>query len=229
MEYSVLDKGFIKIKDIFGTELDIVNSARVSFGKQKHVFDEKDEKLIKYLITNKHYSPFRQIFIRIHIKAPEFVMRQIYRHIVGIEVTSTYPSQLHGFNEISGRYVEMDEYYIPNQWRIQSKNNKQGSDGELSISENRECQEMYKKTLDIIIQNYNDLIHHHHVAKEQARILLPLSIYTEAIWTLSLQAMFNFVELRMDSHAQYEIREYAKLLHSFLQEQFPIVCKYWNI
>ena len=229
MEYPILDKGFIKIKGIFGNELDIVNSARVSFGKQKDVFDETDERLIKYLITNKHFSPIRQVLIRIHLKAPEFVCRQLYKHQIGIETTSTHPSQLHGFNEISGRYVAMDEYYIPKIWRIQSKNNKQGSDGELSIEENDECNRLYQETLNTMITNYNKLITLHNVAKEQARILLPLSIYTEAIWTLSLQAMFNFVELRMDPHAQYEIREYAKVLHTFLQEQFPIVCKYWNL
>lgn len=226
MKYEILDKGFIDVMEIFGDELTIVNAARVSFGKRKDVFDDSDEKLIKYLIQHKHYSPFRHVFLRFHIKAPEFVMRQSYKHCVGIEVTSCHPNQLHGFNEISGRYIVSDEYYIPTEWRKQSTNSKQGSNG--SVDNVDACTKTFTDTMDIIMKNYHQLVEEYGVAKEQARIILPLNIYTETIWTMSLQALFNFVTLRMDEHAQYEIREYARIMDTILLEKFPIVYKYWS-
>lgn len=230
MDFKVLDKGFLKVLEIFGSELVIVNSARVSFGKQKTVFDFADEKLIKYLIENSHWSPIRQVMIRVHLKMPEFVGRQLYKHVVGIEACSTHASQLHSFNEISGRYVAMDEFYVPEEWRLQSRDNKQGSSNEkLSEEQNKECSRIYNQTIDVMMTNYNKLVNEHGIAKEQARTLLPLSIYTECIWTLSLQAILNFIDLRTHPHAQYEIREYAYAMEEVVKEQFPIVYKYWKL
>ena len=224
LKYKVLDKGFIDFQDLFGNELTIVNCARVSFGKQKEIFDENDEKLIRYLIKNNHYSPFRHIFYRFHIKAPEFVMRQWYKHVVGCEWT-TSSSQLHGWNEISGRYIELKDYYVPIEWRKQSENKKQGSEGLLENQEDIHIQ--FIDTMNTIMKTYNNLIEND-VAKEQARIILPLNIYTEVIWTVSLQALLNFIKLRNDEHAQYEIREYAKKLNEIVNENFPTVVKYWQ-
>lgn len=221
---KILDHGFITCEDIFGDELTIVNSARVSFGKKKEIFDSSDEKLIKYLIDHQHYSPFRHVFLRFHIKAPEFVMRQWYKHVVGCEWTSTHPTQLHGWNEISGRYVEYFEFYKPSEWRLQSKDKKQGSHG--VIDDPTECDLIYNETMNNIITNYKHLIDKN-VSKELARILLPLNVYTEVIWTTSLQAVINFVKLRDEEHAQYEIREYAKELRNILMEKFPITMKYF--
>jgi len=228
-DFKVLDKGFLKVLGIFGTELDIVNAARVSFGKQKSVFDESDERLIKYLITNKHMSPIRQVMIRISIRAPEFVLRQWVKHLVGIEACSTHATQLHAFNEISSRYVLLDEFYVPQEWRLQSKDNKQSSsDEKMSDEKNKECSEIYQQTIDTILTNYHKLIDEHGVAKELARTLLPLSIYTESIWTMSLQAVLNFIDLRTHPHAQYEIRQYAYIMEDIVKEKFPIVYKYWH-
>ena len=217
-EYKVLDKGFINYFDKFGDELTIVNSARVSFGKQKTTFEESDAKLIRYLLKHQHTSPFRHVFFRFHIKAPEFVMRQWFKHVVGAEWTSTSSNQLHGWNEISGRYVVMDEFYNPTEWRKQSVDKKQGSDG---LVENQEiCTKDYIETLQMIQNTYKNMIQNG-VAKEQARIILPLSLYTECIWTVSLQALFNFIMLRKDSHAQAEIQEYDKILDQIVKDEFP--------
>jgi len=225
MKYHVLDHGFVDYdeeKDIFGDELSIVNAARVSFGNRKEILDERDEKLIHYLLKHKHYSPFRHIFFRFHIKAPEFVMRQWYKHVVGCEWTSTHPTQLHGWNEISGRYIESFQFYSPHEWRQQSSNKKQGSDGLIPLQQ--EASQLFHDSMNLIFDNYHKLINLN-VAKEQARIILPLNVYTEVIWTTSLQSLFHFVQLRQDTHSQLEIQYYANIFANILQQKFPIV---WN-
>ena len=110
---KVLDKGFVQLLDFCGTDLTVVNSARVSFGKRKETYDKSDEKLVKYLAKHKHFSPFRHLIVQLHIKAPEFVMRQAYKHVVGIETSSSHSTKDHAWNEISGRYVPVEEYYFP--------------------------------------------------------------------------------------------------------------------
>ena len=109
MEKSILDKGFLKVIDKMGSDLRVVNSARVSFGKIKKEFNDKDRKLINYLATHQHFSPFRHCLVCFHIKAPEFVMRQWYKHVVGCETTSNSSTKDHAWNEISGRYVPIKE------------------------------------------------------------------------------------------------------------------------
>lgn len=220
MHRNVLDHGFVRCEDILGSEVAIVNAARVSFGKRKETMDEKDDKLLGYLLRHKHYSPFRHVMFRFHIKAPEFVMRQWYKHVVGCEWTSTHPTQLHGWNEISGRYVESFEFYTPQVWRKQSESKKQGSEG--VIDDQQDCTLDFRHAMQSLFAKYRVLLNKG-VAVEQARILLPLNIYTEVIWTTSLQALFHFVDLRSDEHAQYEIREYAKVFAELLQQKFPHV------
>jgi len=226
MIHQVLDKGFIEVVDKLGNDLTVVNSARVSFGKRKDKLDSSDEKLIKYLIENKHYSPFRHVMVQFHLKAPEFVMRQWYKHVVGIETTSSHPTKDHAWNEISGRYVEIDEknYYSPQTWRSQSKDNKQASAGQIEY----QCtaDDYYKDAMNLIFEAYNNLLDLG-VAKEQARIILPLNIYTEVYWTASFQAIMNFIELRDADHAQWEIREYAKVMKDIMLELFPVITKFW--
>ena len=117
MKSKVLDKGFIEVIDSLGNDLTVVNSARVSFGKRKETFDKSDERLVRYLAKYKHYSPFRHLQVQFHIKAPEFVMRQWYKHVVGIETTSNSATKDHAWNEISGRYVPVEDYYEPSVWK----------------------------------------------------------------------------------------------------------------
>lgn len=207
--------------EIFGDELTIVNCARVSFGIEKTEMDDRDEKLIGYLVRNKHYSPFRHVFFRFKIRAPEFVMRQWYKHVVGAEWTSAHPCQLHGWNEVSGRYVVQDEIHHPEIWRKQSIDNKQGSDGALDQVYQPLCDSIYKEACDAAQTAYRNLVSLG-VAKEQARMLLPLSTMTDVIWTCSLQAAIHFVQLRTDPHAQEEIREFADQIEKILREKFPV-------
>ena len=221
---DVLDHGFVSLQDVFGDALAVVNTARVSFGKQKETLDNSDLKLIRYLIRHKHTSPFRHVMFRLHLKAPEIVMRQIYKHVVGSEWFAPVSSQLHGWNEISGRYVELYDIYRPSEWRAQSKNSKQGSDGVHECS--GEISKEYNELIDKVVDFYHRICEKG-VAKEQARSVLPFSTYTECIWTVSFQAIMNFLELRLDNHAQFEIQEYAKAVRQIVEKATPVLYQCW--
>ena len=225
---KVLDKGFIEVVDSLGNDLTVVNSARVSFGKRKKYWDKSDERLVRYLSKHKHYSPFRHLQVQFHIKAPEFVMRQWYKHVVGIETTSNSSTKDHAWNEISGRYVEVEDYYIPNVWRKQSEDNKQASEGILSEIENERAIHAYDVALTTTKNMYERLVTHYGIAKEQARIILPLSQYTEVYWTASFQAIMNFIELRNEKTSQVEIQEYAKVMLELMKETFPKITEIWS-
>jgi len=221
---KVLDKGFVEVLGFLGTDLTVANSARVSFGKRKNIYDKSDYRLVNYLAKHKHFSPFRHLVVQLHIKAPEFVMRQAYKHVVGIEATSSYSTKDHAWNEISGRYVPVEEYYIPKNWRQQSEDNKQASEG--TISDQEKAEDKYKTALALIGHYYDELLELG-VAKEQARILLPLAAYTEVYWTASFQAIVNFIELRDEPTAQWEIREYAKVLKELMFAIYPKTTEIW--
>ena len=142
-KHEVLDKGFVEVIDALGIDLTVANSARVSFGKRKNKYDRSDERLVRYLAKHKHFSPFRHLIVQFHIKAPEFVTRQLYKHVVGIETTSSSITKDHAWNEISQRYVPVDEFYIPEVWRAQSEDSKQASSGKIEKQE--EATEAYAK------------------------------------------------------------------------------------
>jgi|TARA_R110002060_G_scaffold69764_1_gene78385 thymidylate synthase (FAD) len=221
---EVLDKGFVEVLGFLGTDLTVANSARVSFGKRKNIYDKSDYRLVHYLAKHKHFSPFRHLVVQLHIKAPEFVMRQAYKHVVGIEATSSYPTKDHAWNEISGRYVPVEEYYIPKNWRQQSEDSKQASVGEIEQQE--EAANTYQAALKVGRHYYEKLLDLG-VAKEQARIMLPLSQYTEVYWTASFQAIMNFIELRDEPTSQWEIREYAKVLKELMFATYPKTTEIW--
>ena len=225
-EFQVLDNGFLKLLDTFGDELTIVNAARVSFGVVKEKLDQKDIKLIKYLYKHKHFSPFRHLMFRFHIKAPEFVMRQWYKHVVGAETTSSYPTKDHAWNEISGRYKPVDDFYMPKIWRKQSASSKQASDGTLDEEANKEINDLFMNYMRASMHVYEEMIKNG-VAKEEARIVLPLNQYTEVIWTCSAQALLNFIELRDEPTAQVEIRDYAVKMREIVKERFPVLYDVW--
>ena len=220
----VLDKGFIEVIDNLGSDLTVVNSARVSFGKRKKTFDNKDKILVRFLAENKHFSPFRHLVAQFHIKAPEFVMRQWYKHVVGIETTSSYPTKDHAWNEISGRYVPVNDFYEPPFWRAQSLDNKQASEG--TVENQNKANEVFKEAMDKMLDSYSKLLELG-VAKEQARILLPLNQYSEIYWTASFQAIMNFIDLRDETHAQWEIREYAIAMKDLMLILYPETTLIW--
>ena len=224
---KVLDKGFVEVIDTLGNDLTVVNSARVSFGKRKTKWDKGDERLVRYLAKYKHYSPFRHLQVQFHVKAPEFVMRQWYKHVVGIETTSNGSTKDHAWNEISGRYVPVEEFYIPEIWRKQSEDNKQASEGVLESENNRRAKHYYDTALSTTVSMYNRLINDLGVAKEQARVILPLSQYTEVYWTASFQAIMNFIELRNEKTSQIEIQEYAKAMLKITHDTFPKITEIW--
>ena len=224
-KHEVLDKGFIEVLDSLGNDLTVANSARVSFGKRKETYDKSDERLVRYLAKHKHFSPFRHLVVQFHIKAPEFVTRQLYKHVVGIETTSSSITKDHAWNEISGRYVPVEEYYIPENWRQQSEDSKQASVGAISSQE--EATEAYRQAIEVGKHYYKKLLEMG-VAKEQARVILPLSQYTEFYWTASFQAIVNFIELRDEPTAQWEIRQYAIVLKKMLHELYPKTTQVWE-
>ncbi len=222
---DVLDKGFIEVVDSLGNDLTVVNSARVSFGKRKRKWDKSDERLVRYLAKYKHYSPFRHLQVQFHIKAPEFVMRQWYKHVVGIETTSNSSAKDHAWNEISGRYVPVTDFYTPSVFRQQSEDNKQATEG--AIKEQDLALRTWKEVMSNIIDGYHQLLDMG-VGKEQARAVLPLNQYTEVYWTASFQAIMNFIELRNEKTSQWEIQEYAKVMLEQMKEVFPKTTELWS-
>ena len=227
MKIDVLYKGHIELVDTLGDDLTPVNAARVSFGGRSEEFTNKDKRLSKFLIKHTHFSPFRHQHIMVIIKAPEFVMRQWYKHVVGIETTSSSASKDHAWNEISGRYVEVEDYYYPEVWRKQSEDNKQASDGVLDDLQQKRMTSFYNEYMRQVEMTYDRMIEAG-MAKEQARIVLPLSQYTQVWWTASFQSVMNFIELRDEPTSQVEIQEYARALKTIMMESFPETTKLWS-
>lgn len=211
-EIRVLDKGFVRLVDYLGGDARIVQAARVSYGAGTKTVRE-DRGLIHYLMRNEHTSPFEQVILTFHCKMPIFVARQWVRHRTA------------RLNEISGRYsVMQDEFYVPEpeQMRLQSEVNKQGrSDDPIPpevaaemiarIADDQRA--LYKRYEEILAQG---------VARELARINLPLSLYTEWYWQIDLHNLFHFLRLRMDEHAQYEIRKYAEAMATCAKAVAPM-------
>ncbi|GLH67598.1 FAD-dependent thymidylate synthase [Geothrix edaphica] len=214
-EIRVLDKGFVRLIDHMGSDLSVVNAARVSFGKRREAFEEGDAKLIGYLAEHEHTSPFRHTALTLHVKAPIFVFRQWMKHRIGSE-----------FNEISGRYVEFpeDEFFVPAAFRRQAKVNKQGSEGEIDETGRARAMESYLESCRGAVAHYKELLSLG-VCREQARCVLPLGLYSEVYWTVSLQAAAHFIRLRADSHAQWEIQQYAAAVRSVVEPIYPVGLK----
>ncbi len=214
-EITVLDKGFVRLVDVMGSDLSVVNAARVSFGKRKDTFEEGDAKLIGYLARHEHTSPFRHAYLQFHVKAPIFVFRQWMKHQVGCS-----------WNEISGRYVEFpdDEVFVPASFRQQAKVNKQGSEGEIEEASRGPAREAYLDACRNAVAQYKKMLELG-VCREQARCVLPLGLYSEVYWTTSLQAAAHFIRLRSEAHAQWEIQQYAAAVRQLMEARFPASLK----
>ena len=227
LKTDVLDKGYVRLVNHLGSDIDVANSARVSFNKEVSVLDEKDEKLINYLVKHKHDSTLRHCVMTFEVYAPLMIARQWYKHTIA----STYIDDQNGWNESSRRYItEDEEFYIPrvSDWRSVPDNKKQGS-GEpvkddigarytmamIRLTEQQE--RLYKEALS------------DGIAPEQARLLLPAySMYVRWRWTASLNALLHFISLRLDPHAQHEIQLYAKAINDIVVQHYPITAKAWN-
>ena len=211
-EFPVLDKGFVRLVDYFGGDQRIVQSARVSYGEGTKSVSQ-DGALIDYLLRHQHTSPFEQVVMTFHVKMPIFVARQWVRHRTG------------RMNEVSGRYSIMkEEFYVPEADKVspQSKDNKQGRaseafDSEIANKIINQLEEGQKSAYE----NYSELLDAG-LAREIARINLPLSLYTEFYWEMDLHNLFHFLKLRLDSHAQYEIRVYAEVMLEMCKKVAPM-------
>ena len=203
----------VEFIDKMGTDLSVVNAARVSYAKFKDKFEDKDEKLIKFLAEHNHWSPFAHASLQFRIKAPVFVARQLVKHQVGLV-----------WNEISRRYVDYTpELYEPKEWRGRPQNSKQGSDGTVSIDSNEQHRlDMTMEQCKII---YNSLIGKG-IAPEQARMVLPQSMMTEWIWSGTLYAFARVCNLRCAKDTQEETREVADQINNICKEEFPMSWKH---
>jgi thymidylate synthase (FAD) len=209
---KVLDHGFFIVREVMGSDKAIADSARMSYGRgTKRV--NPDEGLINYLVQNHHTSPLEMGEIRVHMRLPIFVMRQLVRHRTA------------NLNEYSGRYSEMVRlFYVPNAEQVchQDLVNKQGSAEMLEMSKNLIVREHILAQAESAFDTYEFLLTQG-VSRETARIILPLNTYTECVWKMDVSNLIKFLMLRDDSHAQYEIRVYAKLLAEALAHFFPAV------
>ncbi len=211
-EFKVLDHGFVRLVDYMGSDESIVQAARVSYGKGTKKVSE-DRGLIRYLFRHRHTTPFEMVELKFHVKLPIFVARQWIRHRTA------------NVNEYSGRYSVMkEEFYIPEPGDIhfQSMSNKQGSSEEAVPDDLKtEFVEFLKETNHQVYGKYLELIDHG-LARELARIGLPLSLYTEWYWKIDLHNLFHFLKLRLDSHAQQEIRAYAEVMAKMVKAVCPV-------
>ncbi len=205
-EVRVLDQGFVRLVEQMGSDAAIVRAARVSYGEGTKTVRE-DAALIDYLMRHRHTSPFEMVEFTFHVRAPIFVARQWFRHRTA------------SANEVSARYsVLEDRFYRPEAWRAQAQENKQGSEGRF---QNPEADRVLEDAYRTAYAAYRRLLELG-VAREEARILLPVGIYTEFYWKQDLHNLFHFLKLRLDRHAQYEIRQYARAIAAIVRERVPL-------
>ena len=207
----VLDHGFVALDGALANDLAVVNGARVSFNQESEEMTERDEGLIRFLVREKHGSPFEHGYFRFLVKAPLFVVREHHRHRAG-----------HSYNEWSGRYSKMEpEFYVPDNVRTQV--GKPGAysfepvDDETREATRREIEDNAKRAF----QAYERLLERG-VAKEVARAVLPLSTYTKYYWSCNPRSLMHFCSLRNQEAAQFEIRQYAAAAETFLERLMPV-------
>jgi thymidylate synthase (FAD) len=211
MSIKCLDDGFIRLIDYMASDAAVVQAARVSYGEGTKSIND-DTGLIRYLMRHRHTTPFEMCEFKFHIRVPMDTWRQWIRHRTA------------SVNEYSTRYsiaIDAAQKTDPKKWRIQSKDNKQGSSGYLDEHLGVELSEREKELQKLARDIYEERIGRG-VAKEQARKDLPLSTYTEAYWKIDLHNLLHFLSLRIDSHAQYEIRMYAQAIAEIIKKIVPI-------
>ena len=208
----VLDHGFVRLDDAMASDLSVVNAARVSFARRKDEMDASDEGLIRFLMRDRHGTPFEHNSFRFHIRSPIFVAREWMRHRVG------------SFNEFSMRYARAtDEFYVPDADDVRSQVGKPGAysfepvSPELAEQTREELRAVYEQAY----ATYERLVEAG-VARELARSVMPVGAYTEFFWTINARSLMNFVSLRAAETAQREIRRYADACETFLAERMPV-------
>lgn len=203
----------LELVRVSGSDLDVVNAARVSYGKVSEAMNQHDEKLLRYLMEHNHTSPFEHNQLSFRVKAPIYVVREWMRH------------RMNSYNEISYRFVKPKiEFYIPKTWRHQDTLNKQSSVGTFTDDA---LHERYKKSIQESYETYESLLKSG-ICREQARGVLPVCIYTEFIFTCNLHSLMHFLKLRLAPGAQYEIRTYAYSLLCLAEQYFPVCLGLWS-
>lgn len=219
---KVLDKGYVRLVDCMGSDLSVVNSARVSYNKATDHLRAEDEKLISFLATHDHTSPFRHAAMQFEIYAPLMVARQWWKYIIG----SAHQDPFTAWNESSRRYVtEEIEFYIPSstEWRSKPENSKQGSGPNVDEKLGTEAVRRLLDQIEFGMKNYDWAIDQG-LATEQARLFIPSAygLMVRWYWTASLQGVSHFLNQRTDAHAQIEIQDYANAVKELASEQFPV-------
>lgn len=210
----VLDRGFVGLVDYMGSDSAIVKAARVSYGEGTKQLQD-DRNLIRYLMRHEHTTPIEMCEVKFHIKLPIFVMRQLVRHRTA------------SLNEYSARYsVITDEFYIPDgaNIKLQSTTNKQGRSGDLEDAVKSAVSYDMRQSWDTSYELYEHLINDIGLARETARQILPVGGYTECYWKANLKNFLHMARLRMDSHAQWEIQEFARAMYDLVSPLFPEAC-----
>jgi thymidylate synthase (FAD) len=217
---QVLDEGYVRLVDSLGDDISVVNAARVSYDKEVNEFGEKDAKLLKFLLREKHTSPFRHAALTFEVYAPLFVARQWWKYAVA----SSHVDDQNGWNESSRRYITEDEkFYIPlpNEWRSKPENSKQGSGEPVD-------EEIGQKYFDMLCEAVVQGTEAYHmamddgVAPEIARLFLPAyGMYVRWRWTVSLQGVLTFLDQRLEHDAQHEIQKYAEAVLDLTRQAFP--------
>jgi thymidylate synthase (FAD) len=209
---GILDHGFVRLDGVLADDLSVANAARVSFARRKDELDESDEGLIRFLMRDRHGTPFEHNAFRYHVRCPIFVAREWFRHRIG------------SFNEFSLRYARAtDDFYVPEAGDVRTQVGKPGAytfepvDPELAERTREELQAVY----DHAYTTYEQLVEAG-VARELARSVLPVGAYTQFYWTVNARALMNFVSLRNSEFAQLEIRRYAEAVEAFFAEQMPV-------
>ena len=207
----VLDHGFVRLDDSMADDLSVVNAARVSFARRKEEMDDGDAGLIRFLMRERHGTPFEHNSFRFHVRAPIFVAREWFRHRVG------------SFNEFSMRYARAtDDFYVPEPEDVRTQVGKPGAYSFETVAPHvaEETREELRTVYDAAYATYERLVERG-VARELARLVIPVGAYTEFYWTVNARALMNFVSLRAAETAQREIRRYAEACEALFAEQMP--------
>ncbi len=208
----VLDHGFVRLDDAMATDLSVVNAARVSFARRKEEMDESDEGLIRFLLRERHGTPFEHNSFRFHVRAPIFVAREWFRHRVG------------SFNEFSMRYARAtDDFYIPEPEDVRTQVGKPGAYSFEPVPDDvaQTTREELRAVYEAAYSAYERLVELG-VARELARAAIPVGAYTEFYWTVNARALMNFLSLRNAETAQREIRRFAEACERFFEERMPM-------
>lgn len=228
MRVDVLDHGYVRLVDHMGSDLSVVNAARVSYDKEVEELSEKDHKLLSFLIREKHTSPFRHASVSFEIYAPLVVARQWWKYAVA----STHLDDQNGWNESSRRYItEDEEFYVPsaNEWRSKPENSKQGSGEPIDETIGQRFTDRLEEIIRLGQEAYESAMNQN-IAPEMARLFLPAyGMYVRWRWTTSLQGVMTFLEQRLAHDAQSEIRVYADAVLKLSEKIFPETFESWGI